>query len=77
MLEDGNKVYSEQHGTIQSEARSGGSQKGVYHGVTKFVGGTGKFANLRGVLTDELEYDTDPKTGYYRPVSRGEYWFGN
>jgi hypothetical protein len=77
MLEDGSKIFSEYHGSVYAELSSTGSRRGTYHGAARFVGGTGKFAAIRGTLTDDVEYDTDPKTGYNRPSSRGEYWFSN
>ena len=74
-LEDGSKIFSEYHGSVHSELSSTGSRKGTYHGAARFIGGTGRFAAMRGTLTDDVEYDTDPQSGYNRPVSRGEYWF--
>ena len=75
VLEDGNKFFTEWRGTSYSEATSTGARRGTYHGTWQFVGGTGKFATIRGVGTSDTEFDTDPKTGYNRPVDRGEYWF--
>jgi hypothetical protein len=77
ILEDGSKVFLEFHGTVYGELTNTGFRKGTYHGTSRFVGGTGRFAAIRGTLTEEVEYYTDPKTGYNRPVSRGEYWFVN
>ena len=77
MLEDENKIYLEYNGTVRAELSPTGSRRGTYHGVSRFMGGTGRFAAIRGTLTDDVEYDTDPKAGYNRPVSRGEYWFVN
>jgi hypothetical protein len=77
ILEDGSKVFAEFHGTVYGELTNTGFRRGTYHGVSRFVGGTGRFAAIRGALTDDVEYYTDPKTGYNRPVSRGEYWFVN
>ena len=75
LLEDGNKIFTQYIGTSYTEATSTGSRRGTYHGTTRLVGGTGRFAAIRGVLTDTVEFDTDPKSGYNRPVSQGEYWF--
>jgi hypothetical protein len=75
VLEDGNKIFEEWRGTSYSAATSTGSRRGTYHGTDRFVGGTGKFATIRGVLTCDTEFDTDPKTGYNRSVCQGEYWF--
>lgn len=77
VLEDGSKVFSEFHGTVHGELISTGFRRGTYHGASRFVGGTGRFAGIRGTLTEAVEYYTDPKSGYNRPVSRGEYWLVN
>jgi hypothetical protein len=39
------------------------------------VGGTGKFTKIRGMLTDAVEFDTDPDKGFSRAANKGEYWF--
>jgi hypothetical protein len=75
VLEDGNKIFTEWLGTSYSEATSTGSRRGTYHGTTRWIGGTGKYATIRAVITADVEFDTDPKTGYNRPVAKGEYWF--
>jgi hypothetical protein len=75
VLEDGNKIFEEWRGTSYSEPTSTGLRRGTFHGTSRLVGGTGKFATIRGVLTCETEFDADPKTGYSRPTCRGEYWF--
>jgi hypothetical protein len=74
VLEDGNKIFSQYIGTSYTEMTATGSRRGTYHGTTRLTGGTGKFAAIRGVLTDTVEFDTDPKSGYNRPTSQGEYW---
>jgi hypothetical protein len=75
ILEDGNKIFLEWKGSSYSEPTTTGSRRGRSHGTTRLMGGTGRFATIRGVLTDEAEFDPDPRTGYNRVASRGEYWF--
>jgi hypothetical protein len=75
MLEDGSKIFAEWRGTSYSEATSTGSRRGTFHGTIRWIGGTGKYATIRGVITAVSEFDTDPKTGYNRTVHKGEYWF--
>ncbi len=75
VLEDGSKVFLEWSGTAYSEATATGSKRGTFHGATKIVGGTGKFAKIRGTMTDAVEFDTDPQNGYSRASNKGEYWF--
>ena len=75
MLEDGNKIYTEWRGTSYSEPTSTGSISGTFHGTIRLTGGTGKFATIRGVVTDVVKFDTDPDNGYNDGTERGEYWF--
>ena len=75
VLEDGNKVFSEGTGTSYSEVTATGSKRGTFNGTTRIVGGTGKFAKIRGTVTDVVEFDTDPKNGYSQGRNKGEYWF--
>ena len=75
ILEDGDKVFLEWNGTAHSEPTATGSKRGTFNGATKIVGGTGKFAKIRGVLTDAVEFDTDTQKGYSRAAHKGEYWF--
>jgi hypothetical protein len=75
VLEDGNKVFLEWNGTAHSEPTATGSKRGTFNGATKIVGGTGKFAKIRGMLTDAVEFDTDAQKGYSRASNKGEYWF--
>ena len=74
-LEDGSKVFLEWHGTAYSEPTANGSRRGTFNGATKIVGGTGKFAKIRGTMTDAVEFDTDAKNGYSRATNKGAYWF--
>jgi len=74
-MEDGSKIFLEWSGTGRSEATAGGARRGTYTGSTKFTGGTGRFSKIRGSFFDVTEFDTDPKTGYSRESSKGEYWF--
>lgn len=75
LLADGNKVFVDYSGTTLAEPTATGSIKGSYHGVSRFTGGTGKFSRIRGTMTEMNDFDNDPKTGYNRAESKGEYWF--
>jgi hypothetical protein len=75
VTEKGNKIFSEYTGTSESITTESGAKRGTYHGTVRFIGGTGRFSKIRGVLVDEAKFDTDPKTGYNVSDSRGEYWF--
>lgn len=76
-LEDGSRVYLEGKFLTASEATASGSRKGQSYGTGRFVGGTGKFATLRGTITSTVDFDTDAKNGYSKPMAKGEYWLGN
>jgi len=73
--EKGNKVFMESAGSSETVATETGSKRGTYHGTTRIVGGTGRFAKLRGLLAGESEFDTDPKLNYNIYSIHGEYWF--
>ena len=77
ILEDGSKVFLEEVFTSSIETTDTGSRRGTTHGTARFVGGTGKYVSIHGSISSSTEFDTDPKTGYNRPSSRGEYWFAN
>ena len=75
LLDDGNKVYMEWAGTTASEPSPTGSIEGIFNGVTWLRGGTGKYSAIRGTMTDANAFNNDPKNGYNRSESKGEYWF--
>jgi hypothetical protein len=75
ITEKGNKIFSEYSGYSEAITQATGSKRGTYHGTARIIGGTGRFAKIRGVLVDVAEFDTDPKTGYNRVDSHGQYWF--
>jgi hypothetical protein len=75
ILEDGNKVYNEWAGSTSSEPKPNGSIEGIFNGVTWLKGGTGKFSSIRGLIADVNHFNNDPKSGYNRSESKGEYWF--
>ena len=75
ITDKGNKIFMEGTGTSESQVTETGSKRGTYHGTSRFVGGTGRFAKIRGTLVEVSEFDTDPKTGYNRVDSHGQYWF--
>ena len=75
LLEDGNKVHLKWSGTSYTKVTSTGAREGTYNGTTYLIGGTGKFARIRGVLTETSDFNTDPDNGYNNSSSHGEYWF--
>lgn len=75
ILEDGEKIFLAWDSISQSEATAAGSRRGSSEAVTRITGGTGKYKGIRGLMRDSVQFDTDPKQGYSRAVSKGEYWF--
>lgn len=75
VLDDGNKIFTKWSGSSSSRATSTGAKEGIYTGTTYLLGGTGKFATIRGVLAEKSEFNTDPDNGYNYTSSQGEYWF--
>jgi hypothetical protein len=74
-MDSANKIFIEYSGISESQVTETGSKRGTYHGTARIVGGTGRFAKIRGTLVDVTKFDTDPKGGYNVSDSRGEYWF--
>jgi hypothetical protein len=75
VTDKGNKIFLESIGTSETQATQAGSRRGTYHGTAHIIGGTARFAKLRGVLVDVSQFDTDPKAGFNTVDSHGEYWF--
>jgi hypothetical protein len=75
ITDKGNRIFIEAIGTSESQMTETGSRRGTYHGTARLVGGTARFAKIRGVLVEVSKFDTDPKTGYNTLDSHGEYWF--
>jgi hypothetical protein len=75
ITDKGSKIFIESIGTSESKPTETGSKRGTYHGTSRIVGGTGRFANLRGLFVDVSKFDTDPKVGYSTADSHGDYWF--
>lgn len=77
ILEDGSRIYLETTFLSYVQTTATGSRRGTSHSTDRIVGGTGRFVSIRGQLSASVEFDSDPKTGYNRPVTQGEYWLAN
>ena|SRR5262249_15364236 len=75
ITEKGNKIFIESAGTSDTKPTETGSKRGTYHGTSRLISGTGRFAKVRGLLVDMAKFDTDPKTAYNVLETHGEYWF--
>ena len=71
--EKGNKVFMESAGSSETTAYETGSKRVTYHGTTRIVGGTGRFAKIRGLIVGESKFDTELNYNIYS--IHGEYWF--
>jgi hypothetical protein len=76
LTDKGNKIFAQTIGTSEAKVRENGSRYGTYHGTAQIVGGTGRFAKIRGTLVEVAQFDTDATSGFSRGTGRGEYWFG-
>jgi hypothetical protein len=74
ITDKGSKIFLESIGTSETRPTETGSKRGTYHGTTRIIGGTGRFADLRGLMVDVSQFDTDPKVGYSTIDTHGEYW---
>lgn len=74
ILADGEKIFLQWDSISQSEATASGSRKGTSEAVTRIIGGTGKYAGIRGLLRDTVQFDSDPQKGYSKASTKGEYW---
>jgi hypothetical protein len=81
MLDSGDKIYSVWSGTVQTEVGADGASKTTYEGTTTWMGGTGRFASVRGIERNhnQIEYvvnadgKQEVKTNWGK--AEGEYWF--
>jgi hypothetical protein len=75
VLADGDKIFLQFSGNSEAELTSTGSRRGINHGTTRIVGGTGKYKGIRGLIVYVNRFDSDPKQGYNQSESKGHYWF--
>jgi hypothetical protein len=55
VTEKGNKVFMESAGSSETVATETGSKRGTYHGTARIVGGTGRFAKIRRLLSRRIQ----------------------
>lgn len=71
-FENGDKIFAEINGISQTVVNPDGSKKGSFTGITRFVGGTGKYQRVRGVTREKTDFDLT--TGFNQSRTEGEYW---
>jgi len=72
-MANGDKIFHRGEGISHSAAAADGSKRISYSNVLTITGGTGKFANLRGLLRQTGF--SDLKTGTSDSQTEGEYWY--
>jgi hypothetical protein len=78
ILENGDKIYQEISGTVETTTAADGSSKTTYDGVATWTGGTGRYQTVRGIERDHTVLDwakgeSKPKSA--QNSADGEYWF--
>ena len=71
-LENGDKIFAEWDGTSQTTVTPDGSKKSTFTGVTRYIGGTGKYQGIRGFLKSNVVFDPDKNVNQQQ--TEGEYW---
>jgi hypothetical protein len=72
-MANGDKIFHRGEGISHSVTAADGSRRISYSNVVTITGGTGKFANLRGLLRQTGF--SDLKTGTSDSQTEGEYWY--
>ena len=72
-MANGDKIYQTIEGQTQTSVGSDGAGRTSFSTITHLTGGTGKFANIRGLIRGSGV--SDFKTGPSNNPSEGEYWF--
>jgi hypothetical protein len=70
--ENGDKIFAEINGISQTVVNPDGSKKGSFSGVTRFIGGTGKYQRVHGLTREKTDFDI--AAGYNQSHTEGEYW---
>jgi hypothetical protein len=72
IFENGDKIFSQYSGTVQTSINPDGSKKTIYTGVATFVGGTGKYRGVHGMSRNTTNFN--PATGFNESTWEEEYW---
>ena len=72
-LENGDKIYQEYTGSVQTVVAADGSKKSSVEGTVRWTGGTGKYQGVQGIQWDHAVFDLDK--GLNAIKSEAEYWF--
>jgi hypothetical protein len=69
--ENGDKMFQQWSGVSQTTVDEGGNKRSQYTGVVRITGGTGVYANARGVFRETAVFDASK--GYNELRREGEY----
>jgi hypothetical protein len=77
-LDNGDKIYQQVSGTVQTQVAEDGSTRSTYEGVSIWRGGTGRYQAIQGIQREHslVEYAADSQEAK-KTESRSEveYWF--
>jgi len=72
VLENGDKTFQRWFGIAQAVDNPDGSRKITFTGTYSYIGGTGKYAGIKGMGRTACRFD--PAADYNECESEGEYW---
>jgi len=70
--DNGDKIFQRQEGVSQTVTKADGSKSSTFYGVERYVGGTGKYKNIQGLV--RITAGFDPIKNYVESHTEGEYW---
>jgi hypothetical protein len=76
-LDNGDKIYEQFSGTLQTEVSADSSAKSSFEGTATWTGGTGRYQGVRGIQRDHafVEYTAGGEAKSSQGHSDAEYWF--
>jgi hypothetical protein len=78
MLDNGDKIYQQLSGTVQTQVAADGSTRSVYEGVSIWRGGTGRYQKVQGIQREHGVVEYAPESQEARKTENSsdtEYWF--
>jgi hypothetical protein len=73
LLGNGDKIFAEFSGAIQTVVNPDGSKKTVATTVHRWTGGTGQYQGVRGIQRESTVFD--PEKNFNETRAEVEYWF--
>ncbi len=72
VLENGDKTFQRWSGTAHAVDNTDGSRTITFTGTYNYIGGTGKYAGIKGMGRTSCRFD--PVANYNECTNEGEYW---